>query len=409
MKKHLDFGFGLLTALSISLAASVSVSYPLVLSQSQLTVDADPLSTNLISQRLGTQPPSPVSNNVSIVDGETWMRGENIPWSTPILVRDSQAGDYMAVFDRNYPTGMNIKQVRQMGEISNWNRRFIGIYGYGIQQSCLVLFFVPICDTRHPVYPVSDAALKIGSRVFTLQGGNSQFTVDDELAYALRTAYPQKVLLRLTLASGSDTVTHPIGEPTVKAWQVIYQDALPPVAQVTESPSPSPEIPRELVAQLPVVDGSTWRINDNLSWSVPVLVKDEFDGDYLAVFDRDYRRNEWNANESGLISDWGQRYVWLHIYEIGGGTSYRTFGVDAVDLKVGDRRFHLVCHNNQFAVTDELVQVLQNAVPGNVQISFVSPEGKTITHRIGDKTVNAWKTVYRSSALPQSTQSLPLP
>jgi hypothetical protein len=124
---------------------------------------------------------------------------------------------------------------------------------------------------------------------------------------ALRQASPQPVLLRLTLAGGHDTVTHPIGEPTVKAWQVIYQDASQPVPDALSSlpavaPSPPP-IPSGLRAALPVVEGATWRINDDLPWSVPVLVKDDFDGEYVAVFDRDYQKNDWNTHESGLISN----------------------------------------------------------------------------------------------------------
>jgi hypothetical protein len=57
------------------------------------------------------------------------------------------------------------------------------------------------------------------------------------------------------------------------------------------------------------VDGATWRFNDNLPWSVPVVVKDEFNGDYVAVFDRDYQKRDLNAYESGLISNWSEKWV----------------------------------------------------------------------------------------------------
>ncbi|UIE37871.1 hypothetical protein [Leptodesmis sichuanensis] len=238
MKKHPSLGCSFLTFVSLSLAALASFSNQIadqnILPQIPIFAGAaQAASTQLVSQQLVSQNPPPA--NLPVVDGKTWMSDENIPWSTPVSVWDNQSGNYLAVFDRNYPTGANVRQIRQTGEISNWNRRFIGIYGYGTQQRCIVIFFVPVCDTKHPIYPVSTAALKIGSKVFPLQGENSRFAVNDELAYALFTAYPKKVLLRFTLADGSDTVTHPIGEATVKAWQVIYQNAAPPAEQSPES------------------------------------------------------------------------------------------------------------------------------------------------------------------------------
>lgn len=407
MKKHLGLGISFSTFVLLSLAAlapfSNQISDQNILPQPPIFAGAaQAASTQLLSQQLVSQNPSPPAN-LPLVDGKTWMSDENIPWSTPVSVWDNQSGNYRAVFDRNYPTGTNVRQIRQTGEISNWNRRFIGIYGYGTQKRCVVIFFVPVCDTKHPIYPVSAAALKIGSKVFPLQGENSRFVVSDELAYALFTAYPKKVLLRFTLADGSDTVTHPIGEATVKAWQVIYQNASPPAEQSSASLPPSgsgealpAKIPSDLLATLPVVDGSTWRFNDNLPWSVPVVVKDEFDGNYIAVFDRDYQKRNLNADESGLISNWSEKWVWLHIYEISSGTTYRTVGVNAIDLKIGDRTFHLTSANNQFVVTDDLAQALRNAGSGQVQISFVDPQGKTITHPIGSKTIESWKTVYKA-------------
>ncbi len=401
MTEYQFLRLGFLTALSFSLVTATSVSCAAILPQTQATSGTyTSNSVNLISQKFNGQDHAPRVNpvNGSSVDGKTWMRGENIPWSTPVRVRDSQRGDYLAVFDRNYSTGFEGKQGRQVGEISNWSRQYIGIYGYGLYRSCVVLVFVPVCDTKHPIFSVSTAALKIGNQVFQLEGGNSLFAVNDELAYALRNAYPNQVLLRITLSGGGETTTKMIGEPTVKAWQIIYQDASQPMVQTHEPPT-SPRGTTvtngvSSVATLPTVNGDTWRTNENLPWSTPVFVKDEFDGDYIAVFDRDYSKNEWNANESGLISDWSRKYIWLHIYEVTSGSSYSTFGVSAVDIKVGERIFHMWSQNNRLDVTDELAQALHDVGPGKVTISFVNHEGKTITHHIGDKTISAWKTIY---------------
>lgn len=401
MMKHLYLRIGLLTALSLHLVAVTSVSCAATLPQTQAASGTSTAnSVNLVSQKFTGQEHSPTVNPAggSSVDGKTWMRGENIPWSTPVLVRDSQKGDYLAVFDRNYSTGLEGKQGRQIGEISNWSRHYISIYGYGLYRSCVVLVFVPVCDTKHPIFPVSTATLKIGSQMFQLEGENSLFAVDDELAYALRNAYPKQVLLRLTLSGGGETTTKVIGAPTVKAWQVIYQDAGQPMAQtgepVTSPPGTTITTGGSSLATLPVVNGDTWRTNEHLPWSTPVLVKDEFEGDYVAVFDRDYSKNEWNANESGLVSNWSRKHIWLHIYEVASGSAYSTFGVNAVDIKAGDRLFHVLSQNNRLEVTDELAQALHDAGAGKVAVSFVNREGKTISHQIGDKTISAWKTIY---------------
>jgi hypothetical protein len=47
--------------------------------------------------------------------------------------------------------------------------------------------------------------------------------------------------------------------------------------------------------------------------------------------------------------------------------------VNEIDLKIGDRTFHLTSANNQFVITDDLAQALCNAGSGQGQISFVDP------------------------------------
>jgi DNA-binding transcriptional regulator LsrR (DeoR family) len=68
-----------------------------------------------------------------------------------------------------------------------------------------------------------------------------------------------------------------------------------------------------------------------------------------------------------------------------------------VDLKIGDHTVHLGVSNNQFAVTDDLAQALRSASSGQVQISFATAQGKTVTHPIGDRTIAAWKTIYKTT------------
>ncbi len=52
----------------------------------------------------------------------------------------------------------------------------------------------------------------------------------------------------------------------------------------------------------------------NVPWSQPVVVKDEFEGNYLAVFDKNYRDNIWTGDKSGVISNWSRKYLRIYSY-----------------------------------------------------------------------------------------------
>lgn len=364
------------------------------------------LSAPLDSPALENGFSEPRGKSSSAVTSKTWMTADNLPWSTPVLVRDPEEGDYQAVFDRSFPTGYTLNQIKAvgMGQISNWNRRWIGVYGYGTDQRCVQIVVVPVCRTTHPVAPVGEAALRIGNRIHALQGERGRFPVDESLAHALRTAYPQRVLLRFTLRHGGDTITQAIGSGTVKAWQVIYADAIEPPAEGSPAASPSPLAAglddRRVSTGLPVVVGSQWRNRTDLPWSRLVLVRDEFDGDFEAVLDRDYQKNDWSRNEHGLVSNWSRAFIWLHIYLVDAGISYGTIGVPSATIRVGEEVFALPTPRNRIEVTPELAKALHRAGPNSVSVSFPNQQGKSITHRIGNGTIAALRTLYAPAALP---------
>jgi hypothetical protein len=53
------------------------------------------------------------------------MTADNLRWSTPVLVRDPDEGDYQAVFDRSFPTGYKLNQIKAVA----WGRSATGIAG----------------------------------------------------------------------------------------------------------------------------------------------------------------------------------------------------------------------------------------------------------------------------------------
>jgi hypothetical protein len=55
--------------------------------------------------------------------------------------------------------------------------------------------------------------------------------------------------------------------------------------------------------RFPVLRTNDWRTPDvDAPWSSPVVVKDEFEGNYLAVFDKNYHDNFWTGDKSGVVS-----------------------------------------------------------------------------------------------------------
>jgi hypothetical protein len=78
------------------------------------------------------------------------------------------------------------------------------------------------CLASNAALEVANLSIKIGDRVFRLEGQNSRFQVSDDLAAALKNSPSgNNVSIRLVTQSG-ETVDSEIGKGTVKAWKAIY-------------------------------------------------------------------------------------------------------------------------------------------------------------------------------------------
>jgi hypothetical protein len=146
----------------------------------------------------------------------------------------------------------------------------------------------------------------------------------------------------------------------------------------------------------PEVD--SFELNDpdlDLPWSEIVKVKDEFDGDYLAIFDRNYSSDFWYGSEGGIMSVWTKQYIRVVAYQ----KDHRFANLKpakALDLKIGDRVFKLQGEDSLFAVNDELAAELINAVGKTVKIRVLIKEtGELIISEIGKETIKAWQTLYQ--------------
>lgn len=326
-----------------------------------------------------------------IVQSEGWVFEEDLPWSELVLIRRDSQDDYVAVPDRSYETGPGA-DLRNPGIASLWSRDELVVMGYGIDQVCFMGF---VCDTDHPVLPVSAASLKVGDQVFALRGKDSTFEISDRIAWALKTAEPEQVWLRVAIAGGSNYATRPIGADTIAAFHTLYQDAEP--TEVAALPDPPmgtvSRLPESLPPDLPEVDESEWRRQSGVTWSQPIIVRDDFAGDYLAVLDRDYSLNSWTNWSSGIITNWSADQLAIHIYE-GDATSYACWAVDVLKLDIAGQTFYLEGQNNIFPISDELATVLASA-PGEAPLlSYYQSEDEQIIRKIGPDTVSAWPLIY---------------
>jgi len=159
-----------------------------------------------------------------------------------------------------------------------------------------------------------------------------------------------------------------------------------------------------------------WRRNPKIPWSVPVIIKDPFDGEYLTVFDRNYR------NGAGVITNWSRNCIRTVVYEniqyndgFLGGSNYndgflgginynngflggiQTVAAQAktLEIKLGNQIFLLLGKDGNFPVDNKLAAALRDAPPGKAIIRIIlEGSGASIVSDIGAKTVKAWKSVY---------------
>lgn len=167
------------------------------------------------------------------------------------------------------------------------------------------------------------------------------------------------------------------------------------------------------ISDFPSINESDWRSADaDVPWSEPIIIKDDFDGDYLAVLDRNFSGSVfWAGQESGVVSNWSQRYIRVIAYKVtqscglfSCGDNEMVLETKTLDIKVGDKVFKLTGENGNFPVSEELATALRNAPFGEAKIRITLEEsGATIDSDIGKDTVKAWKTVYQQATTSTNT------
>ncbi len=167
-----------------------------------------------------------------------------------------------------------------------------------------------------------------------------------------------------------------------------------------------------IAADLPIVESAALGASLNVPWSQPVKVTDPFEGDYLAVFDRNYfyRQLLNDHTRTEVVSLWSRKSIRFLLADsdrncFSGHSFYRSSLSSVCDsnnpreaielfIKVSEQVFRLKGQNSIFAVSDELAKALHNSPVGNIDIRLVTRSGETVDSEIGKGTVKAWKAIY---------------
>jgi hypothetical protein len=164
---------------------------------------------------------------------------------------------------------------------------------------------------------------------------------------------------------------------------------------------------------LRVVESAALGTDTDVPWSEPVQVEDPFEGEFVAVFDRHYFYDQfldtsarievqslWTPQSVRFLLTTRDRDCWRgSLYH--GGISHSNCSeiigsrkVSELFVRVNEQVFQVSGENSTFRVSAELAQALQTAPNENIEIRLVTESGETVDSEIGDKTVEAWKTIY---------------
>jgi hypothetical protein len=170
-------------------------------------------------------------------------------------------------------------------------------------------------------------------------------------------------------------------------------------ATTASTPAPSTTVPTAW-SKYPVVNSGDWRsLNRNLPWSRPVVVRDPFDGDYLAVLDRNYRT--YGDATVTAVTIWSKNTIravgYVQVQDCGPYLGYCSDDLVSrqasyLEVKVGNQIFRIPGDGSgNFPVSPALASAPSGQALTRITFDGI---GQPVNNPIGAGTVQAWKVVY---------------
>jgi hypothetical protein len=176
------------------------------------------------------------STELPVVKSAALGTDMNVPWSKPVRIDDPFEGNYVGIFDRNY-FRRNVINNARVEVISLWSRNSVRVLLAYRDRNCSYGSYyhafrgiptyhafggIPTCLVSNNTLKITNLYIKLGDRVFRLEGNNGTFTVSNELATALKNSPAEKNVSIRLLSEGGESIDSEIGKKTVEAWKAIY-------------------------------------------------------------------------------------------------------------------------------------------------------------------------------------------
>ncbi|MEM6518523.1 MAG: hypothetical protein AAF722_04215 [Cyanobacteria bacterium P01_C01_bin.70] len=170
--------------------------------------------------------------------------------------------------------------------------------------------------------------------------------------------------------------------------------------------------------ELVSVDSAALGTDRNLPWSEPVQINDPFEGNFVGVFDRhsffgrllntNVRvevQSLWTRDSIRVLSIVRDRDCLSQPRGVAIPSSCSIFdnsrNITQLFIKVEDEVLQISGQESMFPVSDAVAAALQNAPDSVISIRLITDSGETIDSKIGEGTVEAWKTVYGTEAIAE--------
>lgn len=147
-----------------------------------------------------------------------WRTERNlVPYSVPVIIKDSFGDSEIMVFDTNYKHSPQSR----LSIDTQWTPDFVNVYANLQVNSQCGLFGCAVEGEKQEKRIGSRLEILVDGRSYVLYGSNGQFLINDNVSEALFKSSDKEAMIRITLDENT-SINSAIGVGTVKSWKTVY-------------------------------------------------------------------------------------------------------------------------------------------------------------------------------------------